>query len=167
MFAVLFGIFLVVPLIEVSLFILVGGEIGIMPTVALCAASAVVGGLLVRHQGLQTLARLQDRLRAGEMPTDELVEGAAILAAGILLIVPGFFTDVIGFILLVPRMRRWTIAWLRDNFSIELYGFPPRARRDTPRADNNPQPEIIDIEAEEVFEEAPPRPSPRSTWRRD
>jgi UPF0716 protein FxsA len=167
MLAVLIAVFLVVPLIEVALFIAVGGQIGIAPTILLCIASAVLGALIVRYQGLQTLARLQDRLRLGEMPTSELAEGAAILAAGVLLITPGFFTDAIGFILLAPPARRRIIAWLGRHFSGEMRRFYSRGRNDGPYADKGRGPAIIDIVAEEVMDDTAKPGNPDSPWRRD
>lgn len=159
----LFATFLAVPLIEIALFIAVGSRIGIVPTLLLCVVSAVLGAVIVRHQGLQTIARLQERLKLGEMPTLELAEGAAILAAGILLITPGFFTDAIGFTLLFPPARRWIIDWLGRRFSGEVQTYYSRRKGD-PHAGQPRGPTIIDVEAEEVDEKPG---NPESPWRRD
>jgi UPF0716 protein FxsA len=164
MLYLLIAIFFVVPLIEVALFIMVGGAIGVAPTILSCIASAVLGAAIVRHQGLQTLARLQDRLRQGELPTDELAEGAAILAAGLLLITLGFFTDAVGFILLVPPVRRRIIHWLGRHFSGDAQRFYTRRRND-PYAESPREPVIIDVVAEEV-ENGTPQGNPNSPWRR-
>jgi len=164
MIFLLFAIFLVVPLIEVALFISVGGAIGIVPTILLCIASAVLGATIVRHQGLQTLGRLQARLRQGELPTAELAEGAAILAAGLLLITPGFFTDAIGFVLLIPPARRRVIDWLGRRFSGEAQRFYAR-RTNNPYAEDSRGPVVIDVVAEEV-EDSSAQPNPSSPWRR-
>ncbi len=159
----LFATFLIIPLIEIALFIAVGSRIGIAATLLLCVASAVTGAVIVRHQGLQTIARLQERLRLGELPTMELAEGAAILAAGILLITPGFFTDAIGFTLLFPPTRRWIINWLGRRYSGEVQMYYSRHRQD-PFADRPRGPTIIDVEAEEVDDEPG---NPASPWRHD
>lgn len=91
----------------------VGGLIGAGWTVFLVVLTAVIGASLVRSQGINTLARSQDSLAKGELPAVELLEGAALLVAGALLLTPGFFTDGIGFLLLVPPLRRWLIrTWV-------------------------------------------------------
>jgi UPF0716 protein FxsA len=91
----------------------VGGLIGAGWTVFLVVLTAVIGASLVRRQGINTLARSQDSLAKGELPAVELLEGAALLVAGALLLTPGFFTDGIGFLLLVPSLRRWLIrTWV-------------------------------------------------------
>lgn len=154
-------IFLVIPLIEVTLFVAIGSQIGIAATLLLCIGSAVLGAAIVRQQGLDTLARLQDRLRRGEMPTTDLAEGAAILAAGILLITPGFFTDAIGFVLLIPPARRQIIAWLGRRIAGDVRTF--YSRRQDPSADRSHGPAVIDLEAEEVDET---KGNPASPWRR-
>lgn len=164
MLYLLVAIFFVVPFIEIALFITVGGAIGVAPTILLCIASAVLGATIVRHQGLQTLARLQERLRQGELPTDELAEGAALLAAGLLLITPGFFTDAVGFILLIPPARRWIILWLGRHFSGNAQRFYAHRRND-PYAESPRDPVIIDVVAEEV-ENGTPQGNPDSPWRR-
>lgn len=91
----------------------VGGLVGAGWTVFLVVLTAVIGASLVRSQGINTLARSQDSLARGELPAVELVEGVALLVAGALLLTPGFFTDGIGFLLLVPPLRRWLIrTWV-------------------------------------------------------
>ena len=94
--------FIAVPLIEIGLFIQVGGAIGLWPTLLVVLLTAVVGTWLVRSQGLQTIQNLQGCFQNMRNPTEPLVHGAMILLAGALLLTPGFFTDAIGFILLFP-----------------------------------------------------------------
>ena len=118
----LFAVFLIVPLIEVWLLVTVGSLIGAGWTIFLIVLTAVIGAALVRAQGLSTLARSQESLRQGELPAVELLEGAALLLAGALLLTPGFFTDTIGFVLLVPPLRRriiraWGLGSLKQRFS--------------------------------------------------
>lgn len=100
-----FIIFLIIPLIEIALFIGVGDEIGLLKTLLLCVLTAFIGGMLVRHQGLQTLFKAQNNLRTGAIPLTEIFDGFCIVIAGALLLTPGFFTDIIGFSLLVPQFR--------------------------------------------------------------
>ncbi len=101
----LLAAFIGVPLAEVWLLIEIGSVAGAMWTVVLCIATAFGGALLVRHQGRSALGKVRDSVRAGHMPVDEMFAGACILVAGVLLLVPGFFTDVAGFLLLLPPLR--------------------------------------------------------------
>ena len=97
---------LFVPLIEVFLFIQVGSEIGALPTVALCVLTAVAGAAMLRHQGLTALTEARARLNRNEAPVDQVFDGLFLGLAAVLLMVPGFFTDAIGALLLVPAVRR-------------------------------------------------------------
>jgi len=83
----------------------VGSAIGIVPTVLLCIFTAALGAALIRIQGLQTLMRVQQKLEQREVPAVELVGGLILLVAGALLLTPGFFTDTIGFLCLIPKLR--------------------------------------------------------------
>ncbi|MDX8412680.1 MAG: FxsA family protein [Mariprofundales bacterium] len=105
-FKVIFLLFIGVPLIELYVLIEVGAGIGGLSTIALCLLTAAIGGLLVRVQGIQTLFNAQKQLAHGQLPADAGVHGIMIAAAGILLFLPGFVTDSIGFLLLLPMVRR-------------------------------------------------------------
>lgn len=98
-------IFFILPFVEIAVFMKVGDEIGLMTTLILAFATAVIGGLLVRHQGLQTLFSLRRNVEAGQMPVREIFDGFCLVAAGALLIIPGFVTDTAGFLLLIPQIR--------------------------------------------------------------
>lgn len=102
---IILAAFIAIPMIEIGLFIQVGGVIGLWPTLLVVVATAVAGTALLRHQGLSTLARLQQSLNQGEMPLDTVFEGFCLLAAGALLLTPGFFTDALGFALFMPPVR--------------------------------------------------------------
>ena len=102
----LFILFLLVPLGEIYVLLTVGGLIGALPTVAMVVLTAVTGAALIRIQGLSTLARVRQALAQGQLPAMELLEAACLLTAGALLLTPGFITDGIGFMLLIPVMRR-------------------------------------------------------------
>ncbi len=104
-FGTLLLLFLVVPLAEIYLLIQAGGVIGALNTVALVVFTAVVGAWMLRQQGLATLRRVQQSLDRGELPETALIEGVLLLLAGALLLTPGFITDVVGFVLLVPASR--------------------------------------------------------------
>ena len=107
MVGILFLLFLLTPLVEIAAFIQVGGLIGLWPTLAVVILTAVVGAALWRAQGVATWARAQDALNRGELPVREVTDGAFLLVAGALLLTPGFVTDAIGFLLLVPPIRLW------------------------------------------------------------
>ncbi len=111
MFKVLMLLFVLVPIFEIYLLIQVGGIIGVLPTIFLVVFTAVFGGLLLRWQGLATLERVRATLARGEVPAIELLEGAMLLVGGALLLTPGFFTDAIGFVCLIPVLRRAVIMW--------------------------------------------------------
>ncbi|WP_018860803.1 FxsA family protein [Thioalkalivibrio sp. ALJ3] len=100
-------VFLGLVLLEIFGFAWVGDAVGALATVALVVATAVVGLLLFRLQGLYHWRRLQQSLARGEMPARGLVEGWLLMSAAVLLLLPGFFTDAAGFVLLVPPLRRW------------------------------------------------------------
>jgi UPF0716 protein FxsA len=104
-FAVLLFLLLSVPLFEIYLLISVGRVIGAGATVAVVVLTAVVGAWLLRLQGLSTLGRVQAATDKGELPAEELVEGVILIVGGVLLLTPGFFTDAIGFLALVPAIR--------------------------------------------------------------
>ncbi|RMG58091.1 MAG: FxsA family protein [Gammaproteobacteria bacterium] len=101
--------FLLVPLIEIYVLIQVGSVIGALPTVILVVLTAVIGVTLLRRQGLRTWMRAQEQLARGMMPAAELLEGMMLMLAGAFLLTPGFVTDTLGFLLLVPAVRRLLI----------------------------------------------------------
>ena len=105
-----FLLFVGVPLVELYLLIQVGAEIGAFPTIGLTVLTAVVGAALVRVQGFGVLARVRAATDRGELPALPMLDGALLLAAGLMLLLPGFFTDTLGFLLLIPPLRRLIIA---------------------------------------------------------
>lgn len=102
---------LLVPFFEIYLLIKVGGSLGAIPTISLLVFSAVLGALLLRFQGFSTLQRVRSTLGRGEIPAIEMFEGAVLLIAGVLFLIPGFVTDVLGFLCLIPGLRRRLIRW--------------------------------------------------------
>jgi len=116
-FPLLFVLFLAVPLVEIVLLIKVGGIVGAGWTIFLVVLTAVIGAALVRVQGLATFMRIQSQMARGEMPAMEMFGAMALFLAGALLLTPGFFTDAVGFALLVPVFRRAIIRHiLRRGF---------------------------------------------------
>ncbi len=109
MFPVFALIFLIVPLVEIYILIQVGQIIGAWWTIFFVVFTAVIGIQLLKHQGLSTLTRAQQKMTAGEMPAQELMEGFALVIAGAFLLTPGFFTDAFGFLLLIPATRKLII----------------------------------------------------------
>lgn len=101
-------IFILVPIIEIGLFIKVGGWIGLWPTLALVVSMAFLGSWVLRSQGLRAFADLQRSAQEFRDPTGPIAHGALIMFAGVLLLTPGFFTDILGLLLLIPAVR--TIA---------------------------------------------------------
>lgn len=116
MFKILVTVFILVPLLEIYLLIKVGAFIGAIPTLLLILFTAILGALLLRLQGLQTLARVKETTDKGELPAEPLVEGLILLVAGVLLLTPGFFTDTLGFIGLIPSLRNHLARYLLQGF---------------------------------------------------
>ena len=156
MFARLLLIFIGVPLIELYLFLLIGGKIGIIPTVATVIITGFLGAWLTKQQGIKTLARYQQTLSEGRLPHTEVIEGIMILAAGAVLLTPGFLTDFIGFSLLIPPVR----AWVRERLTNYLKDRIQVAGTAATAADRSSAVSgVIEIEAE-VVEERPKTPEP-------
>ncbi|QIE46163.1 FxsA family protein [Pseudohalocynthiibacter aestuariivivens] len=113
--------FLTVPLIEIGLFIQVGGLIGLWPTLAIVIITAVLGTWLVRTQGAMAMNDLRGSFSTQRDPTEPLAHGAMILIAGVLLLTPGFFTDAVGFALLMPPFRRAAFQYLRKRVKVARF----------------------------------------------
>jgi UPF0716 protein FxsA len=132
-FAILLLLFIGVPLVEIYFLIKVGGVVGAIPTVFLVVFTAMLGVLLLRFQGMSTLQRVQDTMARGEVPAVPVLEGALLLVAGALLLTPGFVTDGIGFLLLIPPLRQAMVrAWLR-RFIVPPRGGPRPPEEQGPR----------------------------------
>lgn len=114
----LFLLFIIVPIIEITVLIQVGQAIGAWYTVGLVLLSAFIGVNMLRQQGLSTLARARQRMDRGEVPGEEMVEGILLAVGGAMLVTPGFVTDVIGFSCLIPAVRRALIKLLIGRFTL-------------------------------------------------
>lgn len=119
---ILFGLFLVLPVVELALAIKVGTVIGVLPTVGLMVLSALAGSWLMRQQGAQALADLQRAFAELRDPSPHLAGGALILLAGALMVAPGFLTDLIGLALLLPPVRRAVIRWAGQRVAVRATG---------------------------------------------
>ncbi|MDB2407448.1 FxsA family protein [Jannaschia sp.] len=113
--------FIGVPLLEITLFIQVGGFIGLWPTLLIVVVTAMAGTYLVRRQGLAQIAEVQRSFGALSDPTRPLAHGAMILASGLLLLTPGFFTDAVGFALLVPGVRDAVMRYVRSRIEVQSF----------------------------------------------
>jgi len=110
-------LFTLMPLIELAVMIKVGGIIGVGPTIAMVLAAGVLGAALARHEGLRTLHGVRADLEAGRLPGDRMVDALLILVAGVLLVAPGFVTDVIALLLLIPPVRALARRYLKKRFA--------------------------------------------------
>jgi UPF0716 protein FxsA len=119
-FGTLILAFIAIPLVELVLLLRVGGTIGVMRTIALVMVTGVVGAALARRQGAQVLRLIRNDLAEGRMPAPHMLDGAMILAAGLLLITPGLITDAAGLLLLVPAVRREIRVWMRRRLAEKL-----------------------------------------------
>lgn len=109
----LFALFLVVPIIEIAIFVAMGGLIGFWWTMGGVVFTAILGSYLLRLQGFAVWADVQGKLRVGQFPGQSIVDGIMLAIAGALLLTPGFFTDAVGFALFVPQVRYFIFEQLR------------------------------------------------------
>ncbi|MCA9399021.1 MAG: membrane protein FxsA [Candidatus Omnitrophica bacterium] len=116
MFFALVILFTVLPALELALLIKIGGHIGVINTIFIIISTGVLGAYLARLQGFLTLNKIQASLNEGKMPSSELMDGLMILVGGIVLLTPGFITDTIGFLLLIPWTRALVKIWLQQRF---------------------------------------------------
>lgn len=120
-FRALLVAFLIIPLLELYLLIRIGSWFGILPTLLALMITAVGGVILLKIQGLSTWQRLQDSIARGDVPALEMLEGSMLLIASVLLLAPGFLTDILGLLCLVPPIRRQLARYLLLNwFSINV-----------------------------------------------
>ena len=148
--------FIIVPVIEIALFIQVGGFIGLWPTLLIVVLTAIAGTYLVRSQGLRALAQLQNSFSDLRDPTEPLVHGAMILFSGALLLTPGFFTDAVGFALLVPAVRQAMFTAIRARVNIQSFGTPGANQNHAPDRQYSTN-DIIDGEFTELPDDDAPK----------
>ncbi|SEA95409.1 UPF0716 protein FxsA [Thiothrix caldifontis] len=122
-FPVFSWLLLAIPFIELWLLIKVGSAIGALATILLLILSGFLGMYLLRHQGLSSLAKFQHDMQAGQRPAESLLEGSMMLLSGLLFIIPGFFTDMLGLILLFPPTRYLLVKAVLKNGVVSASGF--------------------------------------------
>lgn len=163
----LFAIFVAVPIVEIAIFIQVGGLIGLWPTIAIVLGTALLGATLIRVQGFQTWRRAEEAMRRGEPPLGEMLDGVFLLVAALLMVTPGLFTDCIGILLLIPPVRREigrrVAARLARSANVQFHmsGMGPGPGR-PPQGAPGP---VIEGEAEEIGPDADSAPRGDSPWR--
>lgn len=153
----LLAAFVLVPLIEIGLFIRVGGWIGLWPTLALVLAMALLGSWLLRTQGASAFADLRRSMSGSGDPTEPVAHGALILFAGMLLLTPGFFTDLMGLALLIRPVRSLIISHLSRRLTMTVFGSARPASRPSDS-------EVIEAEYRDLG--SSPGPTPPSGWTR-
>jgi UPF0716 protein FxsA len=142
----LFLALLLIPIIEIGLFIEVGGRIGLWPTIAIVLATALLGSYLIRQQGLNALAGLRSSVSTLSDPSRPLFDGAMVIFAGALLLTPGFLTDSLGLLVLLPPVRSAIFGYLRQRITVVGAGFDA-----SPRGPGD----VVDGDWEVVEPEAP------------
>ena len=150
---------LALPLLEIAGFVVVGSEIGVLPTIGLVLLSVVVGSILLRVQGFGVMNRARAEIEAGRDPSKELAHGAMIVLAGILLVIPGFINDIFGILLFLPPVRElaWRLLSKRIVVATDFNGFARRGRPGDGRT--------IDLGEEDFRREPRPNPNPDTPWR--
>ncbi|MGW8220663.1 MAG: FxsA family protein [Syntrophobacteria bacterium] len=116
MFFKLFLAFTLVPFIEIYLLIKIGGQVGAFNTILIVILTGLLGASLARLEGIKTMTKVRDSLNRGDLPAEEMLDAMLIFVAGVVLLTPGFLTDLTGLALLVPKLRFWFKRWLRKKF---------------------------------------------------
>lgn len=153
MFGRLLLLFITIPVLELMIFMFLGSKIGLAATFGIIILTAILGAYLTKSQGREALKKYQEALAAGRLPHEEVMDGLMILVAGAVLLTPGFLTDTIGFLLLVPPVRhavRGVLkSYLKDRVTVagETMGVPTPPKSQT-------QGGVINVEAEIVDERA-------------
>ena len=122
----LFLAFTIIPIIEIYLLIEIGSMFGALTAVTLVILTGFLGAFLARMQGLQTLYRIQESLHEGRMPSGELLDALLIVIAGLVLLTPGFLTDLAGFLLLITATRNFIKYWLRRQIELRYMSKRPK-----------------------------------------
>lgn len=150
----IFLAFLAVPLIEIGLFIQIGGWIGLWPTLGMVVLTAIIGTTLVRSQGRQAMNDLRRSMAELDNPSRPLAHGAMIIFAGALLLTPGFFTDAAGIALLIPQVRDALMRYISKRVEVQSFSMGGAQYRETRHPAD---PTIIEGECTEIDPENPPQ----------
>jgi len=151
----LFLLFLIVPIIEIGIFIAVGEAIGLWLTLAGVVVTAMIGSFIIRIQGLSLIAEIQRLMAAGGLPARQIADGVMLAIAGALLLTPGYFTDFIGFMFLVPLVRDAVYFALKSRVSVAT-GFSASSQHEQSRktsyshnqmgSSETNDPEVVDLD---------------------
>lgn len=142
---ILFLVFMVVPLIEIAFFVLIGNAIGLWPTLAGVLITAIVGSLVLRYQGMAVFNDIRGQISRGQIPGKALADAALIGAGGLMLLLPGYFSDLIGILLLLPPTRAAIYAFLKSRIRmVPVTG----AGFSSPRREPE-QPGVIDLDQDD------------------
>ncbi len=161
-----FSLLLAWPLAEIAGFVVVGRALGLWWTLGLVIITGLLGAFLMRQQGLHLLKKLSQESQQGQIPASSVVDGAMIVVAGILLLLPGFFTDIVGIALFIPFVRR--LLWSAIGKRVVVVG--PRGRGGFSRPTGEPREapdtagKVVDLDEEEFHRNSGPNPS--SPWSR-
>lgn len=120
MFLLLLILFTCVPAIELFLLFQVGGQIGALNTIFIIIATGVVGAAMAKSQGLELLYKIQEEINQGQIPTGKLFQGFLVMGGGLLLLTPGFVTDILGFAMVMPGSRNLLAALIRKAFAKQI-----------------------------------------------
>lgn len=168
-------ILLVVPIVEIAVFIAIGDQIGIFYTLLMIFVTAILGSILLRIEGFKVLGKIQQEMAAGRMPAAELTSGVMILIAGVLLLTPGFVTDGLGFLLFLPPVRAAIRAFLASRVKMKVMGgqfgersagfsgFNDQHRGAGPFNGPDGQGPIVDLDDDAWSDD----PDPSSPWRNE
>lgn len=145
-------ILLALPFLEIAGFVIVGSQIGVLATLGLVVASGLLGAFLLRFQGFGILARIRGELDSGRDPSRELANGVMVMLAGVLLLIPGFVTDIVALLLLLPPVRDLAWRFLKRRVVVSTTGFGGFGRPDagfSARKDSRRDGKTIDLDADE------------------
>ncbi len=150
---------LALPAIEIALFIVVGGAIGVLPTLGLVFLAMVLGSVMMRRQGFGALMKIRRALDAGQVPAEQMGHAALITLAGVLLMIPGFATDIVGLALFVPAVRRRVLAAVARHVDVRVATAGPGAARRS-------GPGVVELDPDEFSEAAPSPGTGGNPWKR-
>jgi len=135
MFGLLVLLFTVIPALEIYLLINIGGQIGGLNTILIVIVTGIVGAALAKSQGILILTKIQSELQKGQLPADQITQGLLVFAGGILLLTPGFLTDILGLAMVFPGTRMLIMLFAKSHFEKMIksgnvqfysYGTPPK-----------------------------------------
>lgn len=163
-FSIIPFLLLFVPILEIAAFIVIGGQIGVLMTLAMILVTAIIGSILLRIQGISILSRIQSESEQGNLPGKDVIHGVMIVVAGILLLTPGFVTDTVGFLLFIPAVRTAIWTWVGSRVTVTAFGSSMHSHPGDHRHPDRPRQEgVIDLDAEDYSE----KPNPDTPWGKD